>query len=366
MKSLASYLNKTVALVLTLGVIPHTMAQSVVHIYNWADYIGETTLSDFTKANNTEVVYDVYDSNDTLEAKLLAGNSGYDVVVPSNDYMQKLVQAGAFQKLDKRLLPNLKNIDPSIMQRLEVNDPGNAYAVPYLWGTNGIAYNVAKVKAVLGVDHIDSWAVLFEPENMKKLATCGVSFLDSADEMIPSMLRYLGLDPNSSNPADYKQAEAKFLAVRPYVTYMHSSKFISDLANGNTCVAAAFSGDAIQAQARAQEAGLDINIQYVVPKEGSNIWIDVLTIPADAKNPQQAHAFINYLLQPHVIAKVSDHVGYANPNPAASALMDPAVRNNPAAYPAESIIKNQFVRDQHPKKILRQMNRSWSTIKAHH
>jgi putrescine transport system substrate-binding protein len=366
MKTLAVLLRNTTAFALSVSLAQQALAQPVVHVYNWADYIGESTLADFKQANGIEPIYDVFDSNDTLEAKLLAGNSGYDLVVPSNNFMQKQIKAGAFQKLDRSLLPNLKNIDPALMKRLEVNDPGNVYGVPYLWGTNGIAYNVAKVKAALGVDHIDSWAVLFEPENMKKLATCGVSFLDSADEMMPSMLRYLGLDPNSKNPDDYKLVEAQFIAVHPYVTYYHSSKFISDLANGNTCVAAAFSGDAIQAQARAKEAGLNMDIQYVVPKEGSNLWFDMLTIPVDAKNPQEAHAFINFLLQPQVIAKVSDYVGYANPNPSASTLMDPAVRNNPAAYPTESTIKTLFVADQRPLSIERLMTRSWNRIKTNH
>ncbi|ROM97980.1 polyamine ABC transporter substrate-binding protein [Pseudomonas brassicacearum] len=364
MKLVPSILSKIAAFVVALGLLQQAWAQSVVHVYNWTDYIGETTRSDFTAETKTDVIYDVFDSNDTLEAKLLAGNTGYDVVVPSNHVMQKLIRAGAFQKLNKELLPNLKNIDPELMRRLERNDPGNAYGVPYLWGTSGIAYNVEKVKAVLGVDHIDSWAVLFEPENMKKLSSCGVSFQDSPDEMIPVMLLYLGLDPNSKNPDDYKQAEAKFMAVRPYVTYFNSSKFISDLANGNICVAAAFSGDAIQAQARAKEAGLKTDIEYVVPKEGGSLWFDMLAIPAGAKNVQEAHAFINFLLQPSVIAKVSDYVGYANPNPGADALMDPAVRNSKASYPDASTRETLFITDVHPDKIVRQMTRAWSRIKT--
>ncbi|WP_104719897.1 extracellular solute-binding protein, partial [Pseudomonas syringae group genomosp. 3] len=226
-------------------------AESTVHIYNWSDYIGKTTLADFKAATGIKPVYDVFDSNETLEAKLLAGRTGYDVVVPSNHFLGKQIKAGAFQKLDKSLLPNYKNLDPALLKRLEKNDPGNQYAVPYLWGTNGIGYNVDKVKAVLGVDKIDSWSVLFEPENIKKLSSCGVAFLDSADEMLPAMLNYLGLDPNSTKEADYKKAEAKLMAIRPYVTYFHSSKYITDLANGDICVAAGFSGDVFQAKARA-------------------------------------------------------------------------------------------------------------------
>lgn len=218
------------------------LAQQTVHIYNWSDYIGEETLADFEQATGIKPVYDVFDSNETLEGKLLAGRTGYDVVVPSNHFLGKQIKAGAFQPLDRTKLPNWSNLDPALLKQLEANDPGNQYAVPYLWGTNGIGYNVEKVKAALGVDKIDSWAVLFEPENMKKLASCGVSFMDSADEMIPSVLNYLGLDPNSQSADDYAKAEAKLMEVRPYVSYFHSSKYISDLANGNICVAFGYSG----------------------------------------------------------------------------------------------------------------------------
>ncbi|PHX51406.1 ABC transporter substrate-binding protein, partial [Pseudomonas syringae pv. syringae] len=294
-------------LTLTLG----AQAKSTVHIYNWSDYIGKTTLTDFEATTGIKPMYDVFDSNETLEAKLLAGRTGYDVVVPSNHFLGKQIKAGAFQKLDKSLLPNYKNLDPALLKRLEKNDPGNQYAVPYLWGTNGIGYNVEKVKAVLGVDKIDSWAVLFEPENIKKLSSCGVAFLDSADEMLPAVLNYLGLDPNSTKEADYKEAEAKLMAIRPYVTYFHSSKYITDLANGDICVAAGFSGDVFQAKARAEEAGKGVKLAYSIPKEGGNLWFDMLAIPADSKNIKQASAFINYMLDPRVIAKVSDEVGYA-------------------------------------------------------
>jgi putrescine transport system substrate-binding protein len=283
-------------------------AAPTVHVYNWSDYIGPDTLANFEKATGIKPVYDVFDSNETLEGKLLAGRTGYDVVVPSNHFLGKQIKAGAFQKLDKSLLTNYANLDPVLLKRLEKNDPGNQYSVPYLWGTNGIGYNVDKVKEVLGVDHIDSWAVLFEPENMKKLATCGVSFMDSADEMLPAVLNYMGLNPNSTNPEDYKKAEEKLLKVRPYVTYFHSSKYISDLANGNICVAAGFSGDVFQAKARAAEAGKGVNIAYAIPKEGGNLWFDVLAIPKDATNVKEAHAFINYLLKTEVIAQVSDYV----------------------------------------------------------
>ena len=347
---------------LTLAI--SVQAAPTVHIYNWSDYIGQTTLVDFEKATGIKPIYDVFDSNETLEGKLLAGRTGYDVVVPSNHFLGKQIKAGAFQKLDKALLTHYSNLDPELLKRLEKNDPGNQYAVPYLWGTNGIGYNVEKVKAALGVDKIDSWAMLFEPENIKKLSSCGVAFLDSADEMLPAVLNYLGLDPNSQNPEDYKKAEAKLLAVRPYVTYFNSSKYISDLANGEICVAAGFSGDVFQAKARAAEAGKGVNIAYVIPKEGGNLWFDMLAIPKDAGNVKEAHAFINYLLQPEAIAQVSDYVGYANPNPKAGELMDPSVRTDEAVYPPQAVVDKLYVNSELPPKIQRLMTRSWTKVKS--
>ena len=357
-------LKSVVPVALALWFSAGTQAQSSVSVYNWTDYIGETTLADFQAKTGIKVIYDVFDSNETLEGKLLAGRTGYDVVVPSNHFLARQVKAGAFLKLDRSQLPNFKNLDPKLLTLLEKNDPQNAHSVPYLWGTNGIGYNVEKVKAALGVDKIDSWAVLFEPENIKKLSGCGVAFLDSADEMLPAMLNYMGLSPNSEDPEDYKKAEAKLLAIRPYVTYFNSSKYISDLANGEICVAAGFSGDVFQAKARATEAGKGIDIAYVIPKEGGNLWFDMLAIPRDATNVKEAHAFINYLLKPEVIAKVSDSVGYANPNPKAGELMDQAVRTDEAVYPTQAVVDKLYVNSELPPKIQRLMTRSWTKIKS--
>nr|WP_276583878.1 polyamine ABC transporter substrate-binding protein [Pseudomonas sp. RIT-PI-AD] len=353
-----------IASVAALALASAAQAEPVVHVYNWNDYIGDNTLPAFQQESGIKVIYDVFDSNETLEGKLLAGRTGYDVVVPSNHFLGKQIKAGAFQKLDRTLLPHWENLDPALLKQLQANDPGNLYAVPYLWGTNGIGYNVAKVKAVLGVDHIDSWAMLFEPENIKKLSTCGVAFLDSADEMIPAMLNYLGLDPNSQKPEDYQKAEAKLLAVRPYVTYFHSSKYIGDLANGDICVAAGFSGDVLQAADRAEEAGKGVKIAYSIPKEGGNLWFDMLAVPADAANAKEAHAFIDYLLQPEVIAHVSDHVGYANPNLKAGEYMDPGVRGDPSVYPPQEVLDRLFVSAELPPKVQRLMTRSWTKVKS--
>ncbi|MGP3788920.1 polyamine ABC transporter substrate-binding protein [Pseudomonas sp. B392_1p] len=340
-------------------------AETTVHIYNWSDYIGEDTLAEFRKATGIKPVYDVFDSNETLEGKLLAGRSGYDVVVPSNHFLGKQIKAGAFQKLDKSKLPNWSNLDPALLKQLEVNDPGNQYAVPYLWGTNGLGYNVEKVKAALGDDvEIDSWAMVFEPENMKKLSSCGVAFLDSGDEMLPAMLNYLGLDPNTQNPEDYAKAEAKLAAVRPYVTYFHSSKYVSDLANGNICMAVGYSGDVFQAADRAEEAGKGVEIAYVIPEEGANLWFDMLAIPADSGNVEAAHRFINYLLEPEVIAQVSDYVGYANPNLKAREFMDPDVLADEAVYPPQDVLDKLYISAELPTKVQRLMTRSWTKVKS--
>ncbi len=340
------------------------LAQQTVHIYNWSDYIGEETLAKFEAKTGIKPIYDVFDSNETLEGKLLAGRSGYDVVVPTNHFLGKQIRAGAFQALDRSRLPNWSNLDPALLKQLETNDPGNQYAVPYLWGTNGIGYNVDKIKSVLGVDEIDSWAVLFEPENIKKLSQCGVAFLDSGDEMIPAMLNYLGLDPNSTNPDDYAKAEAKLLEVRPYVTYFHSSKYIGDLANGNICIAAGFSGDILQAADRADEAGKGIEIAYSIPKEGANLWFDMMAIPADAANAEQAHAFIDFLLEPEVIAEVSDYVGYANPNTKADAFMDEEVRNDPSVYPPQAVLDKLYISAELPAQVERLKTRTWTKVKS--
>ena len=357
---------KSPALLIAIGLLlaGQASAQSVVNIYNWTDYIAEDTLAEFQQATGIKPVYDVFDSNETLEGKLLAGNSGYDVVVPSNHFLGRQIKAGVFQKLDKSRLPHWHNLDPQLLERLQANDPGNQYAVPYLWGTNGIGYNVEKVREVLGIERIESWNVLFEPENLEKLKACGVSFMDSADELYPAMLNYLGLDPGSTRIKDYKDAERKLQALRPHISYFHSSRYISDLANGNICIGFGYSGDVFQAISRAEEAGNGIELEYVVPREGGNLWFDMLTIPADAKNVEQAHAFIDYLLRPKVIAEVSEYVGYANANTQADALMDEEVRQNPSIYPSAAVQQRLYVSSEQPPEIMRWITRSWNKLKS--
>ncbi|MFN3581729.1 MAG: polyamine ABC transporter substrate-binding protein, partial [Pseudomonas sp.] len=322
----------------------HTSAQAAeVRIYNWFDYTPQSVLDSFRESTGITPSLDTFDSNEALEARLMSGRSGYDIVVPSDSFLAKQLQAGAFQKLDKSLLPNLGNLNADLMRALEGSDPGNEYAVPYMWGTNGIGFNVDKVREVLGPDApVDSWSLVCDPENMKKLSECGVAFLDSPAEILPGALHYLGKDPNSTVAEDYAAAEEMMVAIQPYVRYFHSSRFLNDLANGDICVAVAWSGSILQANARATEAGNGVNIEYRIPKEGTQVWFDLMAIPKDAPNVAEAHAFMNHVLKPEVVASISNEVGYANPNEAATPLVNEALRNNPGAYPPREVQEQLF------------------------
>lgn len=359
-----SLFRKTLLVGAGLTLAVSVQAAPTVHIYNWSDYIAPNTLADFEAATGIKPIYDVFDSNETLEGKLLAGRTGYDVVVPSNHFLGKQIKAGAFQKLDLAQLPNYSNLDPALLKRLQANDPGNQYAVPYLWGTNGIGYNVDKVKEVLGVDSIDSWDAVFKPENMKKLTKCGVAFLDSADEMLPTVLNYLGLDANSTNPKDYKKAEEVLMSVRPYVTYFHSSKYISDLANGNICVAVGYSGDLEQSISRAKEAGDKVKLKYAIPKEGAGSFYDMVAIPKDAENVDAAYAWMNYLMQPEVMAEITNSVRFPNGNKAATPLVNKDISGDPSIYPSDEVKAKLYAISDLPPTTLRLLTRSWTKIKS--
>ncbi|MFL9592299.1 polyamine ABC transporter substrate-binding protein [Aeromonas schubertii] len=340
-------------------------ADKKLHVYNWSDYIAPDTIAKFEKETGIKVVYDVFDSNEVLEAKLLAGKSGYDVVVPSNPFLAKQIKAGVFQKLDKSKLPNWKNLDTDLLKALEPSDPGNQYSLPYMWGTIGYAYNVDKVKAVLGDKApVDSWDLVFKPENMAKLKECGVSFLDSPTEMLPAAMHYQGLPNNSEKPADLKKAEELFLSIRPYTAYFHSSKYIGDLANGNLCVAVGYSGDLQQSKSRAVEANNGVNIVYTIPKEGAGSFFDMLAVPADAKNVEEAHAFLNFLMKPEIIAEITNAVQFPNGNKAATPLVDEAIRTDPGIYPTAETLKKIYTFPDLPAKVQRAMTRSWTKIKS--
>ncbi|MGO2343805.1 polyamine ABC transporter substrate-binding protein [Vibrio litoralis] len=339
--------------------------EQVLHVYNWSSYIAPNTISDFEKQTGIKVVYDVFDSNEVLEAKLLAGRSGYDVVVPSNNFLAKQIRAGVFQKLDRSQLTNWKNLNPELLNALSPSDPGNLYAMPYLWGTIGFAYNIDKVKKALGEDMpTDSWDLVFNPQYMEKLKTCGVSFLDSPTEMLPAALNYLGLDTGTQKPEDIKQVEALFLSIRENISYFHSSKYISDLANGDICVAVGYSNDLFIARDRANEANNGNKIEYVIPKEGAGSYFDMMAIPADAKNVQAAHVFLNYLMTPEVIANITNEVSAANGNQAATPFVNQDINTNAGIYPDEATLKNIYTISDLPAKTQRVMTRTWTKIKT--
>ena len=353
------------AAMVTLAMASAAKAEGVVHVYNWSDYIDESVLEDFTKETGIKVVYDVFDSNEILETKLLAGGSGYDVVVPTGPFLARQIQAGVFQKLDKSKLPNLSNMWPDIMQRLATYDPGNEYAVNYMWGTTGIGYNVEKVKAALGPDFkIDSWDAVFKPENAEKLKACGINILDASDETFAISMNYIGKNPDSKETADLEAGGDVYMKIRPSVKTFNSSSYIDDLANGDICLTIGWSGDILQAKARAEEAKNGVEIDYVIPKEGTYMWFDNLAIPADAKNVEEAHAFINFLMKPEVIAKASNYVQYANGNLASQALLDEEVFKNPSVYPDAETVKKLFTISPYGPKEQRVLNRVWTQIKT--
>jgi putrescine transport system substrate-binding protein len=338
--------------------------EKVLFVYNWSDYIGETTIADFEAKTGIKVTYDVFDSNEVLETKLLAGRTGYDVVVPSASFLERQIKAGVFLKLDKSKLPNLVNMDQDIMQRVALHDPGNDHSINYLWGTTGIGYNPDKVKAALGTDTIDSWAAIFEPESAKKLAKCGIAMLDAPSEVMDSALIYLGRDPNSEKAEDLAAAEAQLMKVRDHVKYFHSSQYINDLATGEICVALGWSGDVLQARTRGGEAETPVNVAYAVPKEGAIIWFDMLAIPADAPHPNNAHAFLNFIMEPAVIAGVSNYVAYANGNAASFQLVDEAVRTDPSVYPPDEVKQKLHAHLAESQEFSRELNRSWTKVRT--
>ncbi|MFQ5623613.1 MAG: polyamine ABC transporter substrate-binding protein [Paracoccaceae bacterium] len=344
---------------------PVAAQDRVLNVYNWSDYIAEDTLEKFEAATGIKVNYDVYDSNEVLEAKMLAGNSGYDVVVPTSDFVQRQIAAGVYMPLDKSKLPNLKNMDPDLMKNAAAYDPGNEHSVVYMWGTTGIGYNVKMVEERLGADApTDSWALVLDPDVTAKLADCGISMLDAPTEMLPAAMNYAGLDPNSMSPDDFRKGAEILKAVRPNIRYFHSSQYINDLANGDICVAVGWSGDVFQALARAEEAENDVEIAYVIPKEGALQWFDMLTIPADAPHPDLAHEFINFIMDAQITADITNYVWYASANAAAMPLVDEEIKSDPGIFPTEEAKKNLWAAVVYDSRTDRLVTRLWTEVKT--
>jgi putrescine transport system substrate-binding protein len=352
------------ALVL-LTLVPASAQQRVVNVYNWSDYIDPQVLADFTKETGIRVQYDTFDANETLETKLLAGKSGYDVVVPTAYFLERQIKAGVFQALDKSKLPHLADQWPEISKRLSAYDPGNAHAVNYMWGTTGIGYNVKAARERLGEGAaVDSWDVIFKPEILAKFKDCGVMMLDSPDDVLPAALHYLSLDPNSVKQEDLDKAAALMLKIRPSVRKFHSSEYLNGLASGEVCLVLGWSGDVKQAQKRAAEAKNGVEIGYAIPKEGAQMWFDNLAIPKDAPHLAEAYAFIDYLLRPEVAAKNSNFVAYANGNLASQKFIDKAVMDDRGVYPDAAAMAKLYTVSARDQRAQRAINRLWTKIKT--
>jgi putrescine transport system substrate-binding protein len=354
-----------IALLGAVASLPAQAQERVVNFYNWSNYMAPGVLEDFTRETGIKVVYDTFDANETLETRLLAGKSGYDVVVPTAYFLQRQVSANIFQKLDKSKLPNLANAWPEVTQRLAIYDHDNSFGANYMWGTTGIGYNIKTVQKILGPDaRIDSWDIVFKPENLAKFKDCGIHMLDSADDILPAALGYLGLDPNSTKQADLEKAADLVMKIRPYVRKFHSSEYLSALATGEICFVVGWSGDIMQARSRAAEAKNDIEIGYTIPKEGAQMFFDNLAIPADARNLAEAYKLINYLYRPEVAAKNSDFLSYANGNLASQKLVDPKILNDKNIYPDEATLKKLFVITARDPATQRIINRLWTRVKT--
>ena len=355
-----------VSLLVGLALVSGAAAQQqrVVNVYNWSDYVDPKVLEEFTKETGIRVVYDTYDNNEIVETKLLAGKSGYDIVVPSGPFLQRLIAAKTFQKLDKSKLPNLVHMWPEIQQRLAVYDPGNQHAVNYMWGTTGIGINVKKVRERLGDVPLNTWELVLKPETAAKLKACGIYMLDSPEDLFPGVLAYLGLNPDSKRTEDLNKAGDALFKVRGNVQKFHSSEYINALANGDICVAVGYSGDVLQAKKRAEEAKNDVEIQYIIPREGALMWFDSMAIPADAKNVAEAHEFINFMMRPQVAAANTNFVSYASGNLAAKEFIDPAILNNPGIYPEEATFKRLFTNTAYDERAQRTVTRLWTRVKT--
>ena len=356
---------RRILILLALLVLPAYAADKTLNLYIWSDYLAPDTLAGFTKATGIKVNVDVFDASEMLEAKMLAGSSGYDVIVPNGPTIARLAQAGIVREIDKAKLPHLGTQDPTIVGRAATMDPGNAHGIVYMWGTSGLGVNTAKVRVALGKDvKLDSWALLFDPAQAAKLAACGIYVLDSPSDAFSIALAYLGKDPYSTTPADTEAAAALWQKVRPFIAKFHSSEYISALANGDICLAVGYSGDVFQARERAAKAKNGVEIGYIIPREGTMMWFDFMAIPRDAPHPDAAHAFLDYILQPAVIGAISNAVYYANANAQSAPFVDQALREDRSVYPDPAVMGRLFPELNPPQAIERLRTRLWNRVKA--
>ena len=352
------------AVTLAFGPASAQEQEKVVNVYNWSDYIDESILEDFQNETGIRVVYDVFDSNEVLETKLLAGGTDYDVVVPTGTFLARQIQAGVFAKLDKSKLPNLSNMWDVVEKRTAKYDPGNDYSINYMWGTTGLGYNEEKILERMPDAPVNSWRLLFDPEVVSKFADCGIHVLDAPTELIPAALNYIGEDPDSQDPDVIAKAEPVLMAIRPYIQKFHSSEYINGLANGDICLALGWSGDVLQARDRADEAANGVTIKYVSPDEGALMWFDQMAIPADAPHPQNAHIFLDYIMKPEVMAKASNYVYYANGNKASQEFLEEDVIGDPAIYPTPAALEKLYTTSPYDPRVQRVVTRLWTKVKS--
>lgn len=338
--------------------------EKVLHVYNWADYIGETTIADFEAETGIKVVYDTYDSSETADTKLITGNSGYDVVIHAGSFIPRLIQAGVLAEIDRSRLSNYKHLDTDILKTLESWDQGNNFSVPYMWGTTGITYNVDMIKERMPDAPLGSLDLIMKPEIISKFADCGISLLDSPLDVMPMVLSYLGLDPNTEDRKDYKKAQEALLKIRSHVTTFDNTNYLNALPNKERCIAMTWSGDYAVAASRAADAGVDVNLAYFMPKEGTGAWFDVWVIPKDAPHMDAAHQWIDYMMRPDVIAKATNFIWYANANKDATELVDPAISGDKAVYPPQELVKTMYTQKTLPPKIERARTRAWTAVKT--
>ncbi|WP_373321107.1 polyamine ABC transporter substrate-binding protein [Paraburkholderia flagellata] len=364
-RTLAMIVPAVAASLLITAVEPAQAGDTELNVYNWSEYIASDTVPNFQKQTGIHVRYDSYDGDDTLQTKLLAGSSAYDVVVPTSNYLAQQIRAGVYQKLDKSQIPNLANLDPALMKLVAQVDPGNQYGVPWAWGTTGIGYNVQAVRKRLGENApLDSWALLFDPQNLSKLKGCGVSLLDAPDAAFAAALQYMGRNPNSNNPADYQAAYEVLKKVRPYVTQFSSAGYPDDLVNNDVCVVLGWSGDVGLARRRAVDAKKSYEIKYVNPKEGGLLWFDVMAVPKDAPHPEAAMKWINYIEDPKVNAQITNEIFYPSANKPARQLVTPAIAQDPDVYLPDSVLNKMTLAMPRSAEIARLQNRLWLQLKS--
>jgi putrescine transport system substrate-binding protein len=339
-------------------------AAKVLNVFIWSDYLAPDTIENFEKLTGIKVHVSYFETNETLESRMLTGNSGFDVVVPTAPYLQRQIRSGAYLALDKKRLPNLKNLDPELMARVAVNDPGNAHAVVYTWGTYGIGYNERLVAEALPGVPVDSWRLILDPAFAARLAKCGISTLDAPAGVERLVLKYLGRNPNAASPKDLADVEAVLTKIRPYIRTIDSTNIIQAMANGDICIALGYNGDFVQARSRAEEAKNGVKIGFAIPREGSLLWFDLLAIPRDAPHPSNAHLFINYLMDPRVIADISNFVGFANANTAALPLLHASIASDPVIFPPHDQLQRLFVQEEDSPEQVRAMTRVWQKFKT--